>query len=282
MRAGYSFLVVFLLSLAVSVPAGAMTISPAGGAPGKTIDLVLHEPLVVWGPAVQIDLGPHATVLATRQLGGGALHARVAISSSAILGHYDVTVTDAVHTATTPELFRIAVCACGSATAVPANVVVNPGFETGDMTGWIPTTWSIDTTLPHSGIYDAYDPGGSGGGGACIRQNFAPAIDSDDITSFTFWIRQIDDHGIAQVIVFHQIGGSSVGVAFTNDDDSWTFQDFTGLVLPNDFVTGIHVCGFGGGMPTPDDSWVDDFVLDAIGATPVTETTWGAIKSTMR
>jgi len=75
------------------------------------------------------------------------------------------------------------------------NAIVNPGFETGTMSGWIPTTWSVATVNPHTGVYDAYDRGGSGGGGLCLRQNFAPPIDSDDVTAFTFWLRQIDDLG---------------------------------------------------------------------------------------
>ena len=84
------------------------------------------------------------------------------------------------------------------------------------------------------------------------------------------------------MIVFHQNTGVSVGVAFTNDNDTWTFQNFTNLVRPNDLVTGIHVCGFGGGQPTSDDSWADDFALDYAGTTAVEQATWGAIKAGYR
>jgi hypothetical protein len=164
---------------------------------------------------------------------------------------------------------------------IAANAIINPGFETGNMNGWIPVTWVISNVLPHGGVFDAYDRGGSGGGGQCIRQNFNPPLDSNLISGFNFWLRQLDDLGIAQVIVFHQNSGVSVGVAFTADDDSWTFQNFTNLVRPNDFVTGIHVCGFGGGQSTPDDSWADDFALDYAGSTPVEPTTWGAIKAAL-
>jgi hypothetical protein len=163
-----------------------------------------------------------------------------------------------------------------------ANVIVNPGFEAGNLGGWIPVTWTISNVLPHGGVFDAYDSGGTGGGGQCMRQNFNPPLDSNLISGFTFWLRQPDDLGIAQVIVFHQNTGVSVGVAFTNDDDSWTFQNFSSLVRPNDFVTGIHICGFGGGMPTADDSWADDFALDYSGTTAVEQATWGKIKAGYR
>src|SRR5580704_14813185 len=36
-----------------------------------------------------------------------------------------------------------------------ANLLFNPGFETGDFTGWTQSGWFIDTTNPNSGVYDA-------------------------------------------------------------------------------------------------------------------------------
>lgn len=47
-----------------------------------------------------------------------------------------------------------------SAAPVSANIVVNPGFETGDFTGWTanPSSsfpWAVTSGNPHSGTYDA-------------------------------------------------------------------------------------------------------------------------------
>jgi hypothetical protein len=210
------------------------------------------------------------------------LAVQVAVSAACDLGRRDIVVREGATHVVGESALDIMNARLGDDVVNPptmANAVVNPGFETADMTGWIPVTWSISTILPHGGIYDAYDPGGSGGGGQCLRQNFNPPLDSNLISSFTFWLRQPDNFGIAQVIVFHQNTGVSVGVAFTNDDDTWTFENFTGLVRPNDFVTGIHVCGFGGGAPDPDDSWADDFTLEYAGTTAVEPSTWGAIKA---
>jgi len=271
-----------LIMIVLASPLAALTISPGGGEPGGTVHLAIHEPGIIWAPDVQVELGPGFVVQEIRHLEGGALLATIEIGGDLGIGTYDMTVSDAANTVTAADLFEVGYCGCGSSSTHDTNVVVNPGFETGTMSGWIPATWTISTVLPHGGTYCAYDAGGSGGGGLCIRQNFSPAIDSDDIVSFTFWIRQIDDAGIAQVAVFHQTGGGNYGVAFPPHNDDWGLEDHTDLVWPNNYVTGIHVCGFGGGYPDPDDSWVDDFTLDVAGATPVTPSTWGAIKATMR
>ncbi len=273
-------LLAVLLTLPFVGSADALTVSPASGAQGETVHLMLYEPDVIWEPDVQVELGASISAVQTQIMESGVIHTVVQIDIDAELGPRDIWVTDANHNIVGSNIFRVV--AAGLPSPMPnSNVVVNPGFETGTMAGWIPSTWSIDTTLPHSGTYDAYDPGGSGGGGGCIRQNFDP-IDSNSIKGFTFWIRQPDDAGIAQVAVFHQNGGGVYGVAFSADDDSWTFQDHLNLVLPNDFVVGFHVCGFGGGYSTPDDSWIDDFSLDVTTGTPVEEISWGTLKGITR
>jgi len=268
-----------------ALAASTLLLSPGAADRGADLTLVIHTPGMAWSEAVTVDLGPGVMAGQVRRMTSEILAVPVAVAAVADLGRRDVVVRDGEVLLAAEDAFNITNAhPAGNPVSPPVavNAIVNPGFETGDMTGWIPVTWSISTILPHSGIYDAYDPGATGQGGQCIRQNFNPTLDSDLISSFTFWIRQPDDFGIAQVIVFHQISGVSVGVAFTNDDDSWTFQNHTGLVRPNDFVTGIHVCGFGGGAPTPDDSWVDDFTLEYAGTTALEPATWGAIKAAAR
>ena len=268
---------VLLLLLLLPLQAAALTISPPGGMQGQTLNLTIHEPGIVWEPGVQIDLGPDIQPLALMLLSDNILHAILLIEPDAALGTRDLRVFDSLHSSTASGVFLVT-NGLGFPGDDRSNALTNPGFETGDLTGWTPATWSIDTTLPHGGIYDAYDPGGSGGGGLCIFQGFAP-IDSDLISSFTFWIRQPDDLGIAQVAVYYQSIPTQYGVAFTNDDNSWTFQNQTSLILHNQFVTGIHVCGFGGGMPTADDSWIDDFILEADIPTATAELSFSTAKS---
>lgn len=263
----------------------ALSVSPGAAERGVSLPLIIHTPGTNWSEGVTVQLGAAITVESVIVMGPDMLEVQVAIAPGANLGPRDITVSEGEITVVGREAFEVAALEGGGGQGAPPitiNVVVNPGFETGNMNGWIPATWSVSTVLPHSGVFCAYDPGGSGGGGACMRQNFNPPIDSNQISAFTFWLRQIDDAGIAQVIVFHQNAGSQIGVAFTNDNDTWTFEDFTSLVVANDLVTGFHVCGFGLGTPDPDDSWADDFVLEVGGATPAEGTTWGRIKSIHR
>jgi len=277
----------FLVSMAS--PAGAapgVLMSPGAAEPGNAATFVIHTPGASWSPAVQVDLGTLVSVSDVRLLSSEILAVSADLALGAPAGPRDVSIVDGETTLHATGVWQIVPRSPigppgGGGPPIAANAIVNPGFETGNLNGWIPVTWVISNVLPHGGVFDAYDRGGSGGGGQCIRQNFNPALDSNLISGFNFWLRQIDDLGIAQVIVFHQNSGVSVGVAFTNDDDTWTSENFTSLVRPNDFVTGIHVCGFGGGQQTPDDSWVDDFALDYSGSTPVEPSTWGAIKAAL-
>lgn len=272
-------------ALLATTPALALTVTPPGAAPGESALLHIYAPGAQWGPGASVELGSAVTAQSVTVIRPDLLLVRASVDPGAGLGPRDIVVRHGETVVIGADAFTVVgSLGNGEGTQVPlaVNAIVNPGFETGTMSGWIPATWSVATVIPHTGVYDAYDRGGSGGGGLCLRQNFAPPIDSDDVTAFTFWLRQIDDLGIAQVILFHQNTGVSVGVAFPNQNDTWTFEDFTSLRRPNDLITGCHVCGFGGGTPTPDDSWVDDFVLEVGGATAVEPATWGGIKATWR
>jgi len=279
-----------VLSLAIGLPpAGAapsqLLVSPGAVEHNQNVIFVIHTPGATWTDAVQVDLGTDAAVTGVRLISSELLQISASIGSLAEYGPRTVRLREGQVAIEAPGAYRVTApgpIGVPGGPPILSNVIVNPGFETGDLSGWIPQTWTISTTQPHTGAYDAHDVGGSGGGGGCIRQNFNPPLDSDLIASFSFWLRQIDNFGIAQVIVFHQNSGVSVGVAFTNDDNSWTFEDFSSLVRPNDLVTGVHVCGFGLGSPDPDDSWLDDVMLDYEGATAVEPATWGAIKAVLK
>ena len=56
----------------------------------------------------------------------------------------------------TLKIFFIFATVCLIAPAWAGNLVTNPGFETGDLTGWTNGgQWLIDTGAPQSGTYDA-------------------------------------------------------------------------------------------------------------------------------
>jgi hypothetical protein len=280
-----AFLVTGVLFICWSAPTFALSVSPGTADRGASLTLSIHTPGQSWSEGVTAYVGPGIVTESITVAAPDLLNVRVAIDPGADLGPRDVTITEGEVSIVAPRAFEVQVLdEIGVQITRPlaVNAIVNPGFEAGNLSGWIASTWSISNVLPHGGSFCAYDAGGSGGGGGCIRQNFVPALDSNQISAFTFWLRQVDDAGIAQVIVFHQNAGSQVGVAFTNNDDSWTFEDFTSLVVPNDLVTGCHVCGFAFGTPDPDDSWADDFLMEFGGTTAVEAATWGSIKAALR
>ena len=77
--------------------------------------------------------------------------------------------------------------------AVPAfgaNVLSNPGFESGVLSPWyqysgsaIGTDWYVTSAESHTGTYCATDVGSKG-----LRQDFA-AIPTNTITEASFWIK---------------------------------------------------------------------------------------------
>jgi hypothetical protein len=256
----------------------ALTASPGAVVQGNSPYLTISTPNAQWSTGVTVDLGAGITTGPIQVVSSERLLVQAVVSADAAIGPRDIVVQQGGNQVVGTGALLVLAPQNGIR---DINVMTNPGFETGDMTDWTTTTWSVVTTQPHSGTYDAHDAGGSGGGGLCLEQDFSTPIDSNTITAFTFWLRQLDDAGIAQVGVHYQNGHVEYGVAFPNADDSWTFENFTALVLPNQFVTGIHICGFGGGYSTPDDSWADDFSLDTQEGTPVQHVTWGHLKILM-
>jgi hypothetical protein len=52
-------------------------------------------------------------------------------------------------------VFTAALAALSFGYSASANLVTNPGFETGDLTGWTAQGTGVNTTKPHSGLYQA-------------------------------------------------------------------------------------------------------------------------------
>ena len=58
------------------------------------------------------------------------------------------------------SLMFTAVRAFSLAYPAKANLITNPGFETGDLTGWNQTGFAVDNSNPHSGLYVAFTTAG--------------------------------------------------------------------------------------------------------------------------
>lgn len=86
--------------------------------------------------------------------------------------------------------FALAIGLMSPVAAMANNVVQNPGFETGDLTGWYLTkdkaSMLVDSDDPHSGTY-AFDAGPAGAEGF-INQDFSSL--GKNVFNLSFWIDQ--------------------------------------------------------------------------------------------
>jgi len=126
-------------------------------------------------------------------------------------------------------LLIVAVLASAALSAHAQNLVTNPGFETGDFSGW--TQWgdtsfsgvstsSPDGTPPHSGNFlSYYGPTGSMGG---IQQNIGGTI-AGNLYNISFWLANSDASGNnAASVTF----GSTTLLSLTGSP-AFSFTQFT-------------------------------------------------------
>lgn len=205
---------------------------------------------------VTVDAGAGIETVSVQRLTDDVVLARLRVSGDVKEGERSLKVSDEGVMYEGDSVLHIQDLERSDVEQTGSNVLVNPGFEAGNMSGWSQNYWSAVTDAVHSGTYAAYDVRGD-----CIYQTFSDDVDSNTVENFSFWMRQIDDYGIAQVGLYLQNGGVQIGVAYSNPGDAYGLEDHTSLVKPNDYVTGIHVCGFSGGDSSADETWLDDFEL---------------------
>jgi hypothetical protein len=138
----------------------------------------------------------------------------------------------------------------GSAYAV--NVLVNPGFETGNLAPWFgdfgaPTVTNADA---HSGSFSAAAEGGDS-----IRQNFAPVLTSD-ITQVSAWIKR-PPFQFSQYSFYYNDNPTTTFLIQGNSSN-WDFFDITGNLTPGKHLTGFSIFG-----TSPGPAFMDDFTIDA-------------------
>ncbi|MBZ5587553.1 MAG: hypothetical protein LAO05_03250 [Acidobacteriia bacterium] len=152
----------------------------------------------------------------------------------------------------------VSVMAIGAAEA--AEVLSNPGFESGALSPWTTDgTWAIETTNCHSGSYCASDDGNY-----FIQQTF-PGIPTNQIASITFWMRQP-----SAAIASYQLGysdGSSSGTILI-PTSSWTQFDVTSNLDSGKGLTRLTIWGYVGGGPGPFVTVLDDVSIQSQESIP--------------
>jgi hypothetical protein len=153
--------------------------------------------------------------------------------------------------------FAVATCAfvLGSANA---NILVNPGFETGDLTGWVTTGFSVTNSDKHSGVFSVL-----GNGNVNVQQTFTPVATSL-ITEVSVWIRQPNSGGsfINAFDLIYSDGTTDEFVPQPPNPLTWTKEDFTANLRVGKSLSSIRAWGYSQGTQNDLTSY-DDFTVNA-------------------
>lgn len=154
------------------------------------------------------------------------------------------------------------------APAMAANIVVNPGFETGNFTGWTGASgWNVTTTDPHSGTQAA----GTGCVGATCLDPVAGAWFSQTLTTValssynvSFWIDPVIS-GCATCEIDVRWNGSLKG-SFVNEPGGYHQYTINSLV-----ASGSSTVLQFNGRHDPQVIWVDDIDVEGLSGSSTPE-----------
>jgi hypothetical protein len=151
------------------------------------------------------------------------------------------------------SLMFTAVAVLSVAYPAKANLVTNPGFETGDFTGWT-VTGSAQVTgtlgfLPHSGSFQAHITTGS------ITQTLVTTAAQS--YTISFWLAS--PSGQAGDTFVAKWGGSTI---FTEPAQPLAYSEFTFTETASSTSTALQFLGIGSGKT--------DWLLDDVSVTPTT------------
>jgi hypothetical protein len=135
-------------------------------------------------------------------------------------------------------------------------VLLNPGFESGQLPPWTTNNWVVDDKYPHSGTYCAADVGNY-----WIEQTF-DSVPGSEVQSITFWSRQPES---AIQAVYLKYGDGTRDQVIVYPTASWTLMDVTSMLNPAKVVVGIRIWGYSGGGPDPDSTYIDDVSIQVPG-----------------
>lgn len=137
-----------------------------------------------------------------------------------------------------------------------ANILVNPGFETGNMTGWTTSAFTATNNDFHTGAWSTIDFGNFS-----LEQSFAP-VAATDITEISVWAKQPN---LASFFFAFQVDYTDAStdqyLASGGTGTAWTKFDFTSQLNLSKTVQTIRAFGYSAGG-TNDVTWFDDFVVN--------------------
>jgi len=184
--------------------------------------------------------------------------------------------------------------AVDSASAV--NLLVNPGFESGDLTGWqvFGQSPSSDVTVVSGdngpsapGSYNAFMNNTAQAVGLTLKQTTAPgsAVPGTVTYSYDLKLDQADVGGVLFIEIFAEQSGVGIvgGTGLMGPVWPWSaWTTYTGsFVAPagTDFLSIQFMANTGAAVGSNCLAHVDNVVLDQEGAAPAEAATWGSIKA---
>ena len=147
----------------------------------------------------------------------------------------------------------------GLAQNASANILVNPGFESGGLAPWFQgndfggsVNWFVTNTDAHTGLFSATDQGNKE-----IRQDFA-AVPTSSITEISFWEKQPSAAISAYTFYYSD---STDGQFTVTPGIDWTFFDVTAQLAAGKNLVGFSVYGLIG--PADDRTFLDDVTINS-------------------
>jgi len=182
--------------------------------------------------------------------------------------------------------------------AQAANLLVNPDFETGDLTGWQVfgaspsssiTIQSPDNGPSAPGTHNAFMDNQAPAVGLVLKQSTGPGTASDGDVDYSFDLKliQADVGGVFFVEIFAEQTGVGIvgGTGLMGPYWPWNaWETFSGsFVAPagTDFLTIQFTATTGADPASTCLMHVDNVVLDQ-GTVPVEAATWGGVKAMYR
>jgi hypothetical protein len=158
----------------------------------------------------------------------------------------------------------ILVAGIGALTAAgQANILVNPGFETGDMAPWVVgfsggvDDWHV-IAGGQSGAFSA-----TAAGNTQIRQDFAPVAGSD-VSMISFWMMHPNSGSAPSAVDLFYDDFTFEENLISSTTTEWEFFDVTSFVNTSKTLVAIGIWGYSSAGGDADRTNLDDVDIEAV------------------
>lgn len=142
------------------------------------------------------------------------------------------------------------------------NLLTNAGLEDGVISPWYQSEgsgieeWNVTSADAHSGTFSA-----TAVGNVHVRQDFA-ATPVSDISSITFWLKDVDPTGFHLVFLYYDDDTISSTSLFSTT--SWAMYDVTAALRTDKNLNGFGLWGYEASNLAEDRTYLDDVQVMAV------------------